>query len=79
MKLHLPIRALLALVSLACAAVAFGQAATGTIAGHVYNAVTKEYTRDATVRVEGTDISVVSETSGYFTLQRVPVGEVTVT
>jgi iron complex outermembrane recepter protein len=79
MKLHLPIRALLALVSLTCAAVAFGQNATGTIAGHVYNAVTKEYTRDATVRVEGTDISVVSETSGYFTLQRVPVGEVTVT
>ncbi len=79
MKLHLPIRALLALVSFACATVAFGQNATGTIAGHVYNAVTKEYTRDATVRVEGTDISVVSETSGYFSLPRVPVGEVTVT
>ncbi len=79
MKLHLPIRALLALVSFACATVAFGQNATGTITGHVYNAVTKEYTRDATVRIEGTDISVVSETSGYFSLPRVPVGEVTVT
>ncbi|WP_415910873.1 carboxypeptidase-like regulatory domain-containing protein [Oleiharenicola sp. Vm1] len=80
MKLHLPTRALVALVSLACTIAAFAQTAgTGTITGHVYNAVTKEYTRDATVRVEGTDLSVVSETSGYFSLQRVPVGEVTVT
>lgn len=79
MKRSLPIRALAALVSLACAVVAFGQNATGTIAGHVYNAVTKEYPRDAIVRVEGTDLSTVSETSGYFSLARVPAGEVTVT
>lgn len=80
MKLHLPIRALAALVTFACAIVASAQnTGTGTIAGHVYNAVTKEYTRDAIVRIEGTNLSTVSEGSGAFSLSRVPAGEVTVT
>ncbi|WP_438479002.1 carboxypeptidase-like regulatory domain-containing protein [Oleiharenicola lentus] len=52
---------------------------TGTITGHVFNTVNKEFVRDAEVRVEGTNISAVSEGGGYFNLARVPAGEVTVT
>src|SRR3954466_12401723 len=71
---------LLLAVSLALASVlpAFAQA-TGTITGHVYNTVNKEYVRDAEIRVEGTEISAVSEGGGYYTLSRVPAGEATVT
>lgn len=71
---------LLLIVSLALASVlpAFAQA-TGTITGHVFNTVNKEFVRDAEVRVDGTDISAVSEGGGYFTLSRVPAGEVIVT
>jgi TonB-dependent receptor len=67
---------LLASFLLAFVVPAFAQA-TGTIIGHVYNSVTKEYVRDAEIRVEGTDIATVSGTSGAFTLARVPAGEVT--
>src|SRR5689334_9430084 len=63
---------LLASMLLAFVVPAFAQA-TGTITGHVYNLVSKEYVRDAEVRVEGTDISAVSGTSGTYTLARVPV------
>jgi TonB-dependent receptor len=52
---------------------------TGTITGHVYNDVNKEYIRDAEVHVEGTNITVPSESGGYFSLARVPAGKVTVT
>src|SRR3954471_2238247 len=71
---------LLLAVSLALASVlpAFAQA-TGTITGHVFNTVNKEFVRDAEIHVEGTNITVPSETSGAFTLSRVPAGEVTVT
>ena len=67
---------LLASMLLAFVVPALAQA-TGTITGHVYNHVSKEYVRDAEVRVEGTDIATVSGTSGTYTLARVPVGEVT--
>lgn len=71
-------RALAALLSFACAVSALAQAVgTGAITGRVYNVVTKEFVRDATLRVEGTNLAAVSETSGYFALQRVPAGEVT--
>jgi iron complex outermembrane recepter protein len=53
--------------------------ATGTITGHVYNTVNKEYVRDAEVHVEGTNITVPTESGGYFSLARVPAGKVTVT
>src|SRR5258708_28148038 len=71
---------LLVAVSLALtfAASALAQS-TGTITGHVFNAVNKEFVRDAEIHVEGTNITVPSETSGAFTLARVPAGEVTVT
>jgi iron complex outermembrane receptor protein len=64
-------------LALALALPAFAQA-TGTITGHVFNTVNREFVRDAELRVEGTDISAVSEGGGYFTLSRVPAGEVTV-
>ena len=66
---------LLASLLLAFVAPAFAQ--TGTITGHVYNTVSKEYIRDAEIRVEGTDIFAASGTSGAYTLARVPTGEVT--
>jgi iron complex outermembrane receptor protein len=71
---------LLLAVSFALASIlpAFAQA-TGTITGHVFNTVNKEFVRDAEIHVEGTNITVPSETSGAFTLPRVPAGEVTVT
>jgi len=53
--------------------------ATGIITGHVYNTVNKEYTRDAEVHVEGTNITVPTESGGYFSLGRVPAGKVTLT
>lgn len=65
-------------LALACLAPALAQS-TGTITGHVFNTVNKEFVRDAEVRVEGTDITAVSEGGGYFTLSRVPAGEMTVT
>src|SRR5258708_35199016 len=41
---------------------------TGTITGHVFNSVNKEYVRDAEVHVEGTNITVPTENGGYFSL-----------
>ena len=52
---------------------------TGSITGHVYNTVNKEYVRNADVHVEGTNITVPTETGGYFNLARVPAGKVKVT
>ncbi|WP_172830185.1 TonB-dependent receptor [Opitutus sp. GAS368] len=65
-------------LTLTFAASALAQS-TGTITGHVFNTVNKEFVRDAEIHVEGTNITVPSETSGAFTLSRVPAGEVTVT
>src|SRR3954453_16126781 len=53
--------------------------ATGIVTGHVYNTVNKEYVRDAEVHVEGTNITVPTESGGYFSLGRVPAGKVTLT
>jgi TonB-dependent receptor len=71
---------LLSAVSLALAVAlpAFAQS-TGSITGHVFNAVNKEYVRDAEVHVEGTNITVPTESGGFFSLARVPAGKVTVT
>src|SRR6187549_1920288 len=69
---------LLASMLLAFVLPAFAQATgTGTITGRVYNTASQEYVRDAEIRVEGTNIAVVSGTSGAYTLARVPAGEVT--
>lgn len=53
--------------------------ATGTVAGRVYNAATKEYLRNAEVRVDGTNLVTYSEDGGYYRLNGVPAGEVAVT
>lgn len=57
----------------------FGQGGTGTISGRVYNAATKEYVRNAEVRVDGTPHQVYTEDAGFYRLSGVPAGEVTVT
>jgi len=69
---------LFALVTLSLAVPAFAQG-MGTIAGRVYNPATQEYVRDAEVAVEGTNLRASTEVGGFFTLNNVPVGEVTVT
>lgn len=55
------------------------QPATGTIIGQVYNPVTREYVRNAEVRVDGTSLIATSEDGGFYRLSNVPAGEVTVT
>lgn len=58
---------------------AYGQAeATGTISGRVFNQATKEYVRDAEVRVQGTSLSAITESGGYYQIIRVPAGTATV-
>lgn len=65
---------------LASALSAFAQSdGTGAITGFVSNPATKEYVRNAEVRVEGTDISATTEVGGYYRLARVPAGTVRVT
>ncbi|HEY0947263.1 MAG TPA: TonB-dependent receptor [Opitutaceae bacterium] len=51
---------------------------TGTISGRVFNASTKEYVRNAEVRVESTNLVTYTEATGFYRLANVPAGEVTV-
>ena len=54
---------------------AFAQAAaTGSIQGRVYNPTTKEYVRNAEVRLDGTNQSVYTGTDGSFSFENVPAG-----
>src|SRR5688572_30034878 len=53
-------------------------AGTGTITGRVFNPATGEYVRNAQVRVDGTNLAVVSEDGGAFTLTGVAPGTATV-
>lgn len=52
-------------------------AAVGAVRGRVFNAATREYIRNAEIRVVGTPIVVYSEDGGNFTVPAVPAGEVT--
>ncbi|WP_158277417.1 TonB-dependent receptor [Opitutus sp. ER46] len=63
---------------LGAASAAQAQQTTGTIVGRVYNPVTKEYVRDAEVRVQGTALTAITEAGGYYQLSQVPAGAVTV-
>jgi iron complex outermembrane receptor protein len=54
-------------------------AATGTITGHVYNPVTKEFVRNAEVRLEGTNQIDYTENDGSFQFANVPAGSATLT
>ena len=50
------------------------ESATGSISGRVLNPATREFVRDAEIRVEGTTLLASSESGGYYTLPRVPAG-----
>ena len=52
--------------------------ASGTIAGRVFNAATREYVRNAEVRIAGTDLTTYTETTGHYRLFGVPAGDVEV-
>ena len=51
------------------------QPGTGTIQGRVFNPATKEYVRNAEVRLEGTQQVVFTENDGSFQFLNVPAGE----
>ena len=51
---------------------------TGTITGRVLNPATKEYVRNAEVKVEGTNLVTATEEGGYYRLLNVPAGTVNV-
>ncbi|PAW67165.1 MAG: hypothetical protein B9S34_06270, partial [Opitutia bacterium Tous-C1TDCM] len=63
---------------LATALVASAQA-TGTIQGRVFNPVSKEYVRDAEVRLDGTNQVTYTEGDGSFTFAGVPAGTASIT
>ncbi|MGH7959331.1 MAG: TonB-dependent receptor plug domain-containing protein, partial [Opitutaceae bacterium] len=51
-------------------------ASTGVIAGRVLNPASGEYVRNAQVRVEGTNLSAISEDGGFYRLPGVGPGDV---
>src|SRR5687768_4092245 len=53
------------------------QNATGRITGRVFNPATRDYVRNAQVRIEGTERVVETESDGSFRFDDVPAGEVT--
>eukprot|EP01035_Chromulina_nebulosa_P045428 gene45428-61551_t len=71
--------ALVAATALLATGSAFAQAATGSISGRIYNPATREYVRNAQVRISGTDLLTESEADGSFTFSAVPAGTVTLT
>ena len=58
---------------------AFAQSGTGTIQGRVSNPATGEYTRNAEVRVAGTNLVAFTQADGSFRIPNVPAGEVALT
>jgi len=54
------------------------QTATGTVQGHVYNPVSKQYVKDAEVRLEGTTQVTYTTNDGAFQFNNVPAGPATV-
>jgi len=58
----------------------FAQAVgVGTIQGRVFNPTTKQYVRNAEVRLDGTNIVTNTESDGSFQLSNVPAGPASVT
>lgn len=55
------------------------QSATGSVSGRVYNPATKEYVRNAEVRIAGTALLTETENDGTFLFPLVPAGSVTLT
>lgn len=68
--------ALFVLTSLWLGVSVSAQITGGTVAGQILNTDTGEYVRSATVRVEGSDLTAVSEDGGYYRLANVPAGDV---
>lgn len=60
------------------ASLAFAQG-TGTVAGRVFNTATKEYIRNAEIRIEGTNLVAYSEDAGFYRISGVPAGAANVT
>ncbi|MFM9029817.1 MAG: carboxypeptidase regulatory-like domain-containing protein, partial [Opitutaceae bacterium] len=55
------------------------ESATGSVTGRVLNPATREFVRDAEIRVEGTALLASAEAGGYYRLPRVPAGPVKLT
>ena len=74
---HFILSAFLALIVALHAATTVGAAAaqTGSIAGRIFDPLGESYLGNARVTVEGTSIEVFSDDTGYYRLDRVPVGE----
>jgi iron complex outermembrane receptor protein len=53
--------------------------ASGTVSGRVFNPITREFVRDAEIRVEGTALITSSEAGGHYTLAQVPAGTARIT
>ena len=53
-------------------------AGAGVVRGRVFNTATKEYVRNAEIRIEGAPIAAFSEDDGDFRLTGVPTGDITV-
>jgi TonB-dependent receptor len=68
-------RILLPLLALTAAAALEAQPAGGTISGRVFNAGTRQYERNAAVRVEGTNIEAYTADGGFYRLPNVAAGE----
>ncbi len=68
-----------ALIALVAAALplAAQAPATGSVRGRVYNIASREYVRNAEIRVDGTSLSAFSTDRGDFILTGVPAGEAT--
>lgn len=65
---------ILVLLGLAVLPLPGQEAGTGTIRGRVLNAVTREYVRNAEVRLEGTPVAAFSAEGGEYVLAGVPAG-----
>jgi iron complex outermembrane receptor protein len=61
------------------AAVSAYAQATGSIQGRVFNPVSKEYVRNAEVRLDGTNQLTYTENDGAFSFAQVPVGPASIT
>jgi len=80
LRRHWPTFIVLALGWLATVLAAQAQtAASGTIQGRVFNPATKDYIRNAEVRLNGSSQAVYTEADGSFRFDNVPAGETTLT
>jgi iron complex outermembrane recepter protein len=75
----LPLSRLLAALLFCLSAVFAHAQSAGAITGRVLNSASKEYVRNAEVRVEGSNLVTYTEDGGFYRLSGVPAGEVTVT